>query len=74
VKGKIVGHRITVAGTVEGDIYALGQLEVQPGSTVRGSVYGPRITILDGASVEGPCVFGSFSEALIVAEAKKHPL
>ena len=24
VKGKIVGHRITVAGTVEGDIYALG--------------------------------------------------
>lgn len=74
VKGKIVGHRITVAGTVEGDIYALGPLEVQAGSTVRGSVYGPRITILDGATVEGPCVFGSFSEALIVAEAKKHPL
>jgi cytoskeletal protein CcmA (bactofilin family) len=74
VKGKIVGRRVTVAGRVDGDIYALGQLEILAGAAVNGSVYGPKISVQEGAAVDGRCVFGSFSEALIVAEAKKHAL
>jgi excisionase family DNA binding protein len=55
VKAGIRGESITVAGRVDGDIIAEKELKLQPPAYVTGNITTPRLSIVDGAVIDGEC-------------------
>jgi cytoskeletal protein CcmA (bactofilin family) len=52
-KGVIKAGSVIVAGTVEGDIIAAGQVEISNTAKISGTVSGEAIAVAEGAVVEG---------------------
>lgn len=52
-KGVIRAHSVIVAGTVDGDIIAEGQVEISDTARISGTVSGEAIAVAEGAVVEG---------------------
>lgn len=52
-KGVIRAGSIIVAGTVDGDIYAAGQVEISDTAKISGTVTGEAIAVAEGAIVDG---------------------
>ncbi len=52
-KGLLKADSVIVAGTVEGDIVALGQVEINDTAKITGTVSGEAIAVAEGAVVEG---------------------
>ncbi len=52
-KGIIRADSVIVAGTINGDIVAVGQVEVSDTARISGSVTGNAIAVAEGAVVEG---------------------
>ena len=61
VKGEIRGPTIIVYGTVNGDVYATGTIELAAGAKINGSVYYNLLEMTTGAEVNGS--LGSSTEA-----------
>jgi cytoskeletal protein CcmA (bactofilin family) len=59
VNATIEGNSVVIAGTVKGDVYARGDLEILPSGVVHGSVTTPAISVRRGGRVEGRCVIGA---------------
>lgn len=55
VKAQIKGENIVVAGRVYGDIVADKELKLMPPGRVTGNITTPRLSIVDGAVLEGEC-------------------
>ena len=55
VKAGIKGENIIVAGRVYGDIVATEELKLRPPAHVTGNITTPRLSIVDGAVLEGKC-------------------
>ena len=55
VKAGIKGENITVAGRVYGDIIATKELKLMPPGHVTGNISTPRLSIIEGAILEGEC-------------------
>ena len=55
VKAGIKGENIVVAGRVYGDIIAEKELKLMPPARVTGNIQTPRLSIVDGAILEGEC-------------------
>ena len=55
VKAGIKGENIIVAGRVYGDIVATKDLKLTPPAHVTGNISTPRLSIVDGAILEGKC-------------------
>ena len=55
VKAEIKGESIAVAGRVYGNIIAEKELKLMPPSYVTGNVTTPRLSIIEGAVLEGEC-------------------
>jgi len=53
VKANISGDNIVVAGIIEGDIEAKESLSVIPPATIRGNIETPRLSVTEGAIIEG---------------------
>lgn len=53
IKGDVVGSMVIINGTVEGDIYASGTLELARHAKVQGSVYYNLLEVEVGAQVNG---------------------
>lgn len=53
VKANIDGDRIIVAGKVTGDITATKSVSVIAPATIRGNISTPRLSVTDGAVIEG---------------------
>jgi cytoskeletal protein CcmA (bactofilin family) len=53
VSGTIVGQTIRVAGQVEADVVGRQEVELLPGSKVRGRLYANRLVVNDGAGFRG---------------------
>jgi cytoskeletal protein CcmA (bactofilin family) len=56
VEGEIHGHEVVINGRVQGDVYALGRLELGETAQVTGDVYYGAITVAIGATVNGRLV------------------
>jgi cytoskeletal protein CcmA (bactofilin family) len=56
VKGEIRGPTIIVYGTVNGDVYATGTIELAAGAKINGSVYYNLLEMATGAEVNGSLV------------------
>ncbi len=56
VKGEIRGPTIIVYGTVNGDVYATGTIELAAGAKINGSVYYNLLEMANGAEVNGSLV------------------
>ena len=55
VKAGIKGENIVVAGRVYGDIIATKELKLAPPGHVTGNISTPRLSIIEGAVLEGEC-------------------
>lgn len=55
VKAEIKGENIVVAGRVYGDIIAERELKLVPPAHITGNITTPRLSILDGAVLDGEC-------------------
>ena len=53
VKGDSRARTLVVEGTVHGDLYALESITLRATATVTGNLYGPRISIAEGANFNG---------------------
>ena len=56
VKGEIRGPTIIVYGTVNGDVYATGTIELASGAKINGNVYDNLLEMANGAEVNGSLV------------------
>jgi cytoskeletal protein CcmA (bactofilin family) len=56
VKGEIRGPTVIVYGTVNGDVYATGTIELAAGAKINGSVYYNLLEMATGAEVNGSLV------------------
>jgi len=72
VNGRVIGQDITIAGTVEGDVLALGKLDLLSSAVIRGEICGAQVTVHEGARIEGRCRLGVFSEIHLLNEKKKY--
>ena len=52
-KGAIKANSVIVAGTIDGDIIAAGQVEISDTAKITGTVTGEAIAVAEGAVVEG---------------------
>ena len=55
VRAEIKGEHIVVAGRVFGNIVATKELKLTPPGRVTGNILTPRLSIVDGAILEGEC-------------------
>jgi len=53
IKANVLGHSVTVEGSVEGDVHAEEQIVIRKAANVRGNLAAPRVTIEDGATFQG---------------------
>ena len=53
VAGDISATGIVISGTVEGSLIAEERIQVQNGADLQGDVAAPRVTVADGAMVNG---------------------
>ena len=53
VKGDSRARTLVVEGTVHGDLYALESISLRTTAKVTGNLFGPRISIADGATFNG---------------------
>ena len=53
VQGDVKARRITVEGTVQGDLYALEGVTLRQGALVVGNLYANKISIAEGAKLNG---------------------
>lgn len=51
--GDIKARRITVEGTVDGDLYALDSVVLRAGAVVRGNVFANKVSVAEGAKFSG---------------------
>jgi len=65
VRGQVVGRQLTLAGHIEGDVYAVGTLELLKGASICGQLCGPTVQVREGAVVDGRCLMGKCAEAAI---------
>jgi cytoskeletal protein CcmA (bactofilin family) len=70
-RGTIRAHSIIVTGTIEGDIYASGGVEIGDTARVSGTVSGESIAVAEGAVVEGVMQTTSQEEPTAFVE-KRH--
>lgn len=52
-KGVIRANSVIIAGTIDGDIIAAGQVEISDTARISGTVTGEAIAVAEGAVVEG---------------------
>ena len=53
MQGDIKARRITVEGTVDGDLYALDSVVLRAGAIVRGNVFSNKVSVAEGAKFSG---------------------
>ena len=53
MQGDIKARRITVEGTVDGDLYALDSVVLRAGAIVRGNVFANKVSVAEGAKFSG---------------------
>ena len=53
MNGDIKARRITVEGTVDGDLYALESVVLRAGAIVRGNVFANKVSVAEGARFSG---------------------
>jgi cytoskeletal protein CcmA (bactofilin family) len=74
VRGQVVGRQLSIAGHIEGDVYAIGSLELLKGASIHGQVCGTAVQVRDGAVVDGRCLLGKSAEGAIGAIRQKYNL
>lgn len=53
IRGSIIAHHVAVQGTVRGSITADGAVEVTETGSVDGDIRSPRMTVAEGAALQG---------------------
>ena len=58
VDGPVRAGVLELSGRVDGDVVALERASLAQGATLRGTLKSPRVSIAEGALLEGPCQVG----------------
>lgn len=74
VKGRVVGADLSLAGRVEGDVLACGELEVSAGAEITGCLYGVRASFAAGSGIACRCSFGHFAQEKLREAAGQYEL
>ena len=53
VKGNVVAKSVLIAGMIVGDVSATERIQIQATGSVQGDVHTPRLSVLDGAVLQG---------------------
>lgn len=53
VKGNIRAENISAEGTVNGDLHATGAVTVKQSANIRGNIYSPTVSLIEGARFKG---------------------
>jgi cytoskeletal protein CcmA (bactofilin family) len=53
VQGNVHAQYVNVEGAVEGDLHASGSLTVQESANVRGNIFSPKVSLIEGARFKG---------------------
>jgi cytoskeletal protein CcmA (bactofilin family) len=64
VEADLEADAIVIEGSVQGDLRARTSIELGPGAVVTGDLLGPRLTMADGAQLNGHCQCGDPSAVL----------
>lgn len=72
-KATVKAKEVSVEGHIEGNVEATDRVELRPKGVITGDITAARMTMADGASIDGHCrigVNGSASRATSSAEVK----
>ncbi|MDE0886122.1 MAG: polymer-forming cytoskeletal protein [Myxococcota bacterium] len=58
IQGSVRAESLTLAGRIEGEVVALERACLEEGATLRGTLSSPRVSVAEGALLEGPCRVG----------------
>ncbi|MDG2332824.1 MAG: polymer-forming cytoskeletal protein [Myxococcota bacterium] len=58
IQGCVRAESLTLAGRIEGEVVALERACLEEGATLRGTLSSPRVSVAEGALLEGPCRVG----------------
>ena len=69
-KATIAAKEIAVEGRVEGNVEASDRIHLKPNGTIAGDIVAAKMTMADGASIDGYCRIGANGKASSAAEVK----
>ena len=58
VEARIDADEVVVAGSIVGDVTATRRVELRPTARLRGHLDAPRVSVAEGAELDGPCHMG----------------
>lgn len=59
IEGPVNVDHLDLAGNVEGEVVARESAKLDQGATLRGTLRSPRVSVAEGARIQGPCRIGS---------------
>lgn len=69
-KATIVAKEVSVEGHVEGNVEATDRVHLQPNGSITGDIVAAKMTMADGASIDGYCRIGTNGKASSETEIK----
>ena len=69
-KAQITAKEVSVEGKVEGNIEAADRVEIKPNGAIHGDITAAKMTMADGASIDGYIKIGTNGKASSSAELK----
>ncbi|QOJ18636.1 MAG: polymer-forming cytoskeletal protein [Phycisphaeraceae bacterium] len=69
-KATITAKEVAVEGAIEGNVEATDRIELKPNGAIKGDIVAAKMTMADGASIDGYCRIGSNGKASTAAEVK----
>jgi len=69
-KATISAKEIAVEGAIEGNVEASDRIELKPDGSITGDIVAAKMTMADGASIDGYCRIGANGKASTSTEVK----
>lgn len=69
-KATIAAKEVSIEGSVEGNIEASERVEIRPKGKISGDIVAAKMTMADGAAIDGYCRIGVNGKASSTAEVK----
>lgn len=70
IKATIKAREITVEGVLEGNVEAIDRVELKPKGAINGDIVAARMTMAEGASIDGHCRIGVKAGVASATEVK----
>lgn len=69
-KATVAAKEIAIEGMIEGNVEASGRVEIKPTGRIQGDITAAKLTVAEGASIDGYCRIGTNGKAPSMSPAK----